>query len=237
MGDTSLAYFESLSGGTTKQERYKLLFLASEVTRGQIVEIGSYIGGSTIFLAKGGENKHKKVYAVDPHIDLQLTLHHSLDEFTNNIMKAHCTQFVVPILELSQDAAKCFTESIGLLFIDGLHDYKNAKGDFLSWGKLVIDGSGIVVFHDCWSVGVARTVSEMLASGKFSDIHIYQSLLWAKKQLASPIQMFKYRVISISLLATAYSKSWLLSNPTIKNLDNRFGIQLQLKRFVGRILG
>jgi predicted O-methyltransferase YrrM len=230
--DEILKSYESIAGGTTALERRRLFQLAQRTTKGQIVEIGSYIGGSTVFLAKGAAGSNKKVYAIDPHIEGYIGAKSSRNEFSTNIEKAGCREVIIPLRVTSAEASKTFNEVVGLLFIDGLHTYEGAREDFYSWREHLAD-DGVIVFHDCWSVGVARVIGAMLRSGDFSNIHIYQSLLWAKKQPASWSQMLlKYPLLRVAVLSIASAKTSLFSWTPIKTLDQKFGLASKLKRLL-----
>ena len=71
----------------------------------------------------------------------------------------------------SVDAAQCWKEPIGLLFIDGNHFYEGVKDDFESWDPFVRVG-GIVAFDDARKeeCGPYRLVREILASGRY--VHV-----------------------------------------------------------------
>lgn len=57
-------------------------------------------------------------------------------------------------------AAKEFSGSIDLLFIDGWHEYQGVKGDTDAWLPKLKSG-GIVVYHDSgWSPGVKEVIEE-----------------------------------------------------------------------------
>jgi len=132
----------------------RLLFELARQARpgGVIVEIGSWMGKSTICLAKGSEmGSRLKIYAIDPHIGSEE--HHTtgkvwtFDQFQANIRNAAVQDSIVPLVKMSTDAAKDFNHPVSLLFIDGAHDYDSVKADFEAWYPKVING-GTVAFHD-----------------------------------------------------------------------------------------
>ena len=79
---------------------------ASTTGRGHIVEIGSWKGRSTTWLALGARLAGRRVYAIDPH-------HHShedpeaatLAEFQDNLRRAGVADVVDPIVMRSEEAA------------------------------------------------------------------------------------------------------------------------------------
>ena len=118
-----------------------------------VVEIGSWKGRSTICLGKGVKDGNKaSVYAIDPHIgskDHQAynQSRSTFQEFKQNIKNAGINEYIEPIVKKSKDARGDVDGTIGLLFIDGDHDYEAVKLDNKLWFPLVADG-GVVAFHD-----------------------------------------------------------------------------------------
>ncbi len=129
----------------TEGEAEILFELAKEHgARGNIVEIGSFKGRSTICLALGMKAAKSgfRVYAVDPHIT-----ENTLPDFMANITRARVADVVVPINTESLKAPPETGSPISLLFIDGLHDYENVRADFEAWESKLIRG-GVVALHD-----------------------------------------------------------------------------------------
>jgi MMP 1-O-methyltransferase len=126
---------------------------AKKVTgKGVIVEIGSWQGKSTIFLAKGSEaGKKMPVYAIDPHIGSEEHQKDgsvwTFDIFKKNMEAFNVDSLVRPIVKMSWEAAKDFNEKIEFLFIDGAHDYESVKKDIQDWFPRLVVG-GTVSFHD-----------------------------------------------------------------------------------------
>ncbi len=141
-----------------------LYTLARKNNIGSVVEIGSWKGRSTIWLAQACMDKLKEegepylVYAIDPHTDTDTHEWESAGdthkEFINNLEKAGVRETVRPIRLFSEDAIKRAVwkertgeTKIGLLFIDGNHSYKSVKFDFDNWTKFLVPGS-VVALHD-----------------------------------------------------------------------------------------
>jgi len=178
--------FETIEGFLYPLEGYTLMMLAAKgAGEGQIVEIGSYKGKSTCWLASGSKGAgREKVTAVDhfkspvlrPGLpaDQEWT---SLDEFKKNINLMGLEDEIRGIVSDSETAVKSWNQSIRLLFIDGDHSYEASKLDFECWSPFVIE-NGYMVFHDIevWE-GVTRFYTELKSrSEEFVEIFSVMSL-------------------------------------------------------------
>ena len=163
--------------------------LAQQCTgRGVIVEIGSWKGKSTIWLAKGTEaGSRVKVYAIDPHTGSEEHQNQqqqvwTFDEFKRNIAMAKVSDLVCPILKTSTAAASDFSQPVELVFIDGAHDYASVKQDFELWFPKVVEG-GTIAFHDTsgWE-GPKRVVTEsVFKSPHFKQVRFVFSITCGRK--------------------------------------------------------
>lgn len=175
---------KKVEGRIAPEEAELLYHLAGQFEcEGEIVEIGSYQGYSTIWLASGSKEANMgKVYAVDPH---NMT-DHGFNEaiFRKNIEDANLDDHVVPVISTSSEAEKTWSKPIRLLFIDGAHDYESAKNDFVLWEKHVIQ-YGIIAFHDFLSMtcpGVTKVVREhIFNSDNYVVVGCVNTVIYAKK--------------------------------------------------------
>jgi len=145
---------------------------------GEIVEIGSFKGKSTCWLAYGAKLAgREKVTAIDsftgspehqpgadcsdPDLD---ELGSTFSRFEENLRKMDLYDYVAPIVATSHDAAKDWHRPIRLLFIDGDHSYEGSKEDFKLWAPHVVPG-GLIALHDIghWD-GVTRFYRELMAA-------------------------------------------------------------------------
>ena len=117
----------------------KLLYnLAKGVPSGQaIVELGSWKGKSTVWLAKGTEaGQRNKVYSIDPHSGSKAHVSegetNTYPAFITNLTKAEVQATVVPLVTNSDKTAQRWRKGVGLLWIDASHEYEDVKRDFLS---------------------------------------------------------------------------------------------------------
>lgn len=132
-----------------------------------IVEVGSWKGKSTVCLAKGAKaGKRSHSYAVDPHTGSKehrkkFGKVDTFQSFKNNISSNKLEEFVTPIRKPSTKAAKTFNKKIGLMFIDGAHEYKNVMADINAWFPKVSHG-GIIAFHDSWRLPGVHIATALL---------------------------------------------------------------------------
>ncbi|MDD5242732.1 MAG: class I SAM-dependent methyltransferase [Syntrophorhabdaceae bacterium] len=147
----------------TKQERLILYRLALDQSPDSVLlEIGSYIGASSCFLAAAASEIQGKVkvYCVDTWQNEGMFegQRDTFDEFRKNTAKYE--EFIVILKGTSHEIANNFYKKVDFLFIDGDHSYEGVKSDVDDWFPKLNDG-GIVIFHDIgWAEGVQRVVEE-----------------------------------------------------------------------------
>src|SRR5205085_4751407 len=69
----------------------------------------------------------------------------TLERFHENLARAGVSELVVPMVERSYKTT--WERPVALLFVDGLHDYKNVVRDFAHFEPWLADGA-YVAFHD-----------------------------------------------------------------------------------------
>jgi hypothetical protein len=165
----------SVEGSVSKTEVRLLYTYAKNVKEGCIVEIGSARGRSTAALALGSREGSKvPVYAIEPHeefIGVKGGKFGPKDrvEFFKNMLRVGCVEIVRLINLRSQEVAKCWTQSIGFLWIDGNHSYEAVKHDSEAFGAFLVPG-GFVALHDSKLEGPARVIKEGIASGRYRRV-------------------------------------------------------------------
>lgn len=147
----------------TFSERMLLYKLAQKVPQGGvIVELGSYVGASTSFLAEGSKQKSVQLFCIDTWENDAMPEN---KRDTWNEFKANTKDYqdmLIPLRGLSVEVASDFSKKIDLLFIDADHSYQGCSEDVKAWLSKVKDG-GTIVFHDYgWAEGVQRTVAELI---------------------------------------------------------------------------
>ena len=167
-----------IPGWLTDEEGEALYELARSCRRGNIVEIGSWKGKSTVRLGLGSKaGAAVPIYAIDPHAD------HRFGDFKQNVERAGIADLVHPMASLSQTAADDFDRPIELLFVDGSHEYDLVLEDFEKWIPKVADG-GWVAFHDTtWTKGPRKVVGQAVyRSRRFKDVEfVVGSMTVARK--------------------------------------------------------
>ena len=170
--------FKHVEGWLNPIEGYLLYRLARDGEgAGAIVEIGSWMGLSTAWLATGSkESGREHVHAVDvfdggpvlKDLDIIRKEGTTYHRFTENLEGLGVFDHVEPIVAESGAAAKAWTQgAIRLLFIDGDHRYPAVKPDFDLWTPHVVVG-GYVVLDDASEhyPGVVQLFNEILADEK-----------------------------------------------------------------------
>ena len=158
---------------------------ASATGRGVIVEIGSWKGRSTTWLASGARLSGQRVYAIDPHRgSREDPAADTLKEFLDNLARNGLADVVEPIVMTSEQAAAHMTAPIELLFIDGDHSFEAVRRDAELWLPRLMDG-GTVMFHDVATAaytGPRRIVQRMVCrNSRFHEIGRVGSMLVARR--------------------------------------------------------
>jgi predicted O-methyltransferase YrrM len=141
--------------GWLSEAQGRALYEAAAATtgRGAIVEIGSWKGRSTVWLAAGARTAGRRVYAIDPHRgSREDPAAATLSEFLENIRRAGVADAVEPLVMTSAEAAGQMRGPVELLFIDGDHSPEGAERDSAIWLPRLVPG-GIVMMHDVGAAG------------------------------------------------------------------------------------
>jgi predicted O-methyltransferase YrrM len=171
---------EGVGGWLSDEEATALYELARRARgRGCIVEIGSYMGRSTICLALGSRaGAGAPVYAIDPHRGP------SLEDFLRNIERAGVADAVTPIRAASHEAHRSFAGGpVEVLFIDGNHTYPMVKRDVLEWVPRLVEG-GFLAMHDTTNYPGSRAVAGeyVYRSRRFRDVRfVYPTMTVATR--------------------------------------------------------
>lgn len=176
-------WFERVDGWMEPPMGYALMRLASDGPgTGHVVEVGSFKGLSTCWLALG--NNRGSVYAVDTFMG---SVEHrageryevkqiaegksTFPEFEKNLRGMMLWDRVRPICSGSIEAAKAWSVgAIRFLFIDAGHDYKDVEGDYNAW-KVHLEDGAIVAFHDVGDFpGVTMFYEDLMRTGEHNEL-------------------------------------------------------------------
>jgi MMP 1-O-methyltransferase len=166
--------------------------------QGPVLEIGSYCGKSTIYLAAGAVGAAGPVVTVDHHrgseehqpgweyhdpdlVDPAVGRIDTLPRLRATLAAAGLEDRVVVIVGRSADVARLWRTPLGLLFIDGGHTDQAAAADYENWSPWVAPGGALAihdVFPDPADGGQApfRIYQRALASGAFTEVRAEGSL-------------------------------------------------------------
>lgn len=177
--------FRKVEGWLFDHEARLLYNLARDRSiKGEVVEIGSWKGKSTVVLALAlQETGGGKVHAIDPHTgNPEHGKVQTFEEFKENVRKAGVEANVAPIVKPSKEAAVGWTAPVRLLWIDGNHSYDFVKTDFEVWDPHLVNG-GVVAFHDSiHAEGVSRVLKESLfPSDRYRNIGFVDNIVYAEK--------------------------------------------------------
>jgi len=148
----------------TRHERLMLYRLGlNQPTGAVMVEIGSYLGASSCFLAAAAlEIQGARLHCVDTWENEGMS-EGSRDTWQDFQCNTREYQYVIKSHRgRSLNIARTFAQRIDLIFIDGDHSYEGCHGDIVNWLPLVKAG-GCVILHDLrWAEGVQKVVNEDL---------------------------------------------------------------------------
>lgn len=165
---------------TTDVESLELYKAVITSVDGDVVEVGSAWGGTTIVLIGAAENVNKTVISIDPYPeelegkskDYPFGLCKELKEtFAKNILNGQYKN----VIQFNENTADCIGKiqnALSVVFIDGCHDLANVQDEIrLLLPKLAI--GGLLYVHD-------TAMNSGQISGKPEDglVHIYE---WIKE--------------------------------------------------------
>jgi MMP 1-O-methyltransferase len=164
---------------------------AAYARAGPVLEIGSYCGKSTIYLAAGARAEAQVTITVDHHrgsaehqpgweyhdpalVDPGAGRIDTLPELRRTLTAAGLEDDVIVIVGRSAAVAALWHTPLGMVFIDGGHTDEAAQADYESWTPLVASGGALAihdVFPDPADGGQApyRIYRRALDSGLFAE--------------------------------------------------------------------
>lgn len=194
---------ETPMGWLTDDEARTLFVLAASLPeKPVIVEIGSWMGKSTVIMGTALKSTGKKgtIYCVDPWEAtgdkdyVKALADHGMEPrdlyptFIQNMEKHGLLDIVVPCRGRSEEAAEWLTlPEIDLLFIDGDHHEDAALLDLQLWVPKVKVG-GIVAMHDFYSPEMLQLVEpELGIPGPYVAFTKYCDYAWLDAMLVNTL--------------------------------------------------
>jgi MMP 1-O-methyltransferase len=194
--DVIAAQAEATPGFLTAAEGALLRALAARAARsslGPLVEIGAYLGRSTLYLAAGIADAAvvARLWSVDHHsgseemqrgwpahdpslVDPATGAMESLPRWRRAVTGAGATDLVVGVIGDSAAVAADWSTPLSLVFIDGGHAPEVCRADYLGWAPRLAPG-GLLVFHDVFAdpadggQGPHDCYREAIGSGSFTE--------------------------------------------------------------------
>ncbi len=165
---------------------------------GPCLEIGSYCGKSTVYLAAGCQKNSSILFSIDHHrgseeqqpgeeyfdpelFNTQTGYVDTFSEFRKTLQRAELEDSVVPIVCSSALAARKWATPLSLVFIDGGHSFESAYTDYNAWAGHIISG-GYLLIHDIFSdpaeggQAPCQIYNLAVASGLFKKITMIKTL-------------------------------------------------------------
>lgn len=174
---------------TDKEVRFLCLLAAMPTTSGEILEIGSFKGKSTIILAKSlAFIGHSRMAAVDPltlpsETDPSVEDREGLADLFRNNLRNHGVESIVEFHQtFSHDLGRRWNKPLRLLWIDGDHTYTGAKRDFDTF-RPYLNAGAIIAFHDTlhgYEGPVRVFLEDILLSEEFGQCGVCGSIAWSQ---------------------------------------------------------
>ena len=156
---------EAATGFMPAPEGLALFAAAARYTaKGPVLEVGTYCGKSTIYLAAAAREKGQPVITVDHHhgseenqpgweyhdttlLDPRTGRLDTLPHVRATLAAAGVEDDVIVVVGRSAAVARLWRTPLGMLFIDGGHTDVAATTDYESWAPWVAPG-GLLAIHD-----------------------------------------------------------------------------------------
>ena len=156
---------EAATGFMPRAEGLALYGAAARYSaKGPVLEVGTYCGKSTIYLAAAARDKGQPVITVDHHhgseenqpgweyhdttlVDARTGRLDTLPHVRATLAAAGVEDDVIVVVGRSAAVARLWRTPLGMLFIDGGHTDVAATTDYESWAPWIAPG-GLLAIHD-----------------------------------------------------------------------------------------
>lgn len=198
-------HLHQIKGFLEEQEGAALYEHALSASKsGPCLEIGSYCGKSTVYLAKACQLNQSSLYAVDHHrgseehqlgeeyhdpdlFDSSIAKMDSFKAFRRTLQLSKLEDTVVPLVASSELCRRSWATPLSMVFIDGGHSEAMAKADCLGWAEHLKSG-GFLAIHDIFEKpedggqGPYLGMQAVLENGQFVEHARVLSLAILRKQ-------------------------------------------------------
>jgi predicted O-methyltransferase YrrM len=180
-----LAAAEAAPGFMPRDEGHALYAAAAALTvPGPLLEVGSYLGKSTLYLAAAARGSGRRVVTVDHHrgseehqpgweyhdpglVDPDTGRIDTLPGLRRTIAAAGVEDVVVAVVARAEVLAELWCTPLAMLFLDGSHTEESAQRDYRCWSPHVAVG-GLLAIHDVFADP---------AEGGQAPYHVYRAAL------------------------------------------------------------
>jgi predicted O-methyltransferase YrrM len=185
----------NIKGFLDQREGMRLYDIALKASlMGPCLEIGSYCGKSTVYIATACKQNNGILFSIDHHrgseeqqpgeayfdpdlYDPEVGRVDTFSAFRKTIEQCALEYNVVPMVCRSEVAARLWATPLSLVFIDGGHTYQAAYADYNAWAGHIMPG-GYLLIHD---------IFEDPDKGGQAPYQIYQMALASKLFRALPM--------------------------------------------------
>jgi hypothetical protein len=212
----------------TDEQKIVLKTLAESVGKPSLkfLEVGSWLGESTLVLAEIAKRHFGKVYCVDwwkGNIGTELESIASKEDifalFWQRIRQEGFDDVVIPIRSSSDAAAEILRDqTFDLIFIDGDHRHDQTLRDIRHYASFVNPNGGILSGHDCEGY-ISDFNEDFLNQGKDIDSHetVHCGVVLA---VGSTFKNYSINQSIWSLTSESKNRTWHPTNLDFQNLNN-----------------
>lgn len=173
----ALNFHSVFDAQTCQGEAIELYQAVISTAQGNVVEIGSACGGTTIVLIAAAEEVNKTVYSIDPY---PKELEGLALEYTEGLMQEFEAKFKENILDNGwkniiqykkklKDCIDDLPDGLSVVFIDSCHELSYVLEDISLIEKKMVTGGRIYLHDIFWEIG---QVSKTQAGGLYNVIDI-----------------------------------------------------------------
>lgn len=182
---------------TSAEEAYELYKRVLKSPKGDVVEIGSASGGTTVFLLDAAAQVGKTVYSIDPY---PINMENKATSYTKGSMNKLKENFKRNILdgpykniiqynESTNDCINKIPHNLSLVFIDSLHELSFVLNEIKLIYPLIVNDGWLYVHDTHWTEGQLSKTKEgglhniwnVIDKKAFKEIKLVGSMFCGRK--------------------------------------------------------